>query len=444
MLFVMFEKEMIFMKSIHLISEKGFSILSAKAERINKKAKRTVVYLSIVGDGWKAVNGIAVHKLEVLLYVPLGFGESEAKADILAIKYRDYADEAAPVIVHAVEDGVELDKTWFSDDFSCHHCGTHRNRKIAYIVRMKRTKKVVQVGRACLTDVLGVAPERFMTLLKYFEDFEDELLADEKDDESDSDFHEYHAPSWYSVDDFLGVAVHVTTREGRYVRTKDDYGDRNPNSTFEMVSREIVNADSLTKEERRTADYVKAWYLSLDKKDEFGLNVQNILKKEFCSKANAALLAFLPNAYNKHLAYEAEKKRKEELASRLSNEFVGEVGKRLRNIPVQLVGCHTFMVQGHTYYEQENGGKEMAFYDFVDADGNILSWKTDKFAYAKGLSYDDKFSCLCEFFDDRGNVVEDAPTIVLSGTVKEFNEYKGKKKTILTRCRWTPQVVSAE
>lgn len=432
------------MKSIHVVSESSFAVLLAKAERINKKAGKTLVYLSIIGDKWVTVNDVASHKLEVLLYVPLGFGEAEAKADILAIKYRDYADEAAPVIVHAVEDGVELDNTWFSDDFSCHHCGTHRNRKIAYIVRMKRTKAVVQVGRACLTEVLGIAPERFMTLLKYFENFEDALETGEKDDESDPEtIREYHAPSWYRVDDFLGTAVRVTAREGGYVRTRDDYGDRNPNSTFEMVSREIVNSDGLSKDERRTASSVKEWYLALDKKDEFGLNVQNILKKEFCSEANAALLAFLPNAYDKHLAYEAEKKRKEKLAKKLSNEFVGEVGKRLRNIPVQVVGCHTFMVQGYTYYEQEHG-KEMAFYDFVDAHGNILSWKTDKFAYAKGMSYSDDFSCLCEFFDERGNVVKDAPSIVLSGTVKEFNEYKGKRKTILTRCRWTPQVVAAE
>lgn len=430
------------MKSIHIVSESSFSVLLAKAEKINKKAKKMVVYLSIIGDKWATVNNVTTHKLEVLLYVPLGFGEAEAKADILAIKYRDYADEAAPVIVHAVEDGVELDKTWFSDDFSCHHCGTHRNRKIAYIVRMKRTKEVVQVGRACLTEVLGIAPERFMTLLKYFENFEDALETGEKDDESDPEaIHEYHAPSWYRVDDFLGTAVHVTAREGGYVRTRDDYGDRNPNSTFAMVSREIVNSDELSKDERRTASSVKEWYLALDKKDEFGLNVQNILKKEFCSEANAALLAFLPNAYSKHLAYEAEKKRKEELTEKLSNEFVGEVGKRLRNIPVQVVGCHTFMVQGYTYYEQEHG-KEMAFYDFVDAHGNILSWKTDKFAYAKGMSYRDNFSCLCEFFDESGNVVKDAPSIVLSGTVKEFNEYKGTKKTILTRCRWTPQIAS--
>lgn len=432
------------MKSVHVVSESSFAVLSAKAERINKKAGKTVVYLSIVGDGWETINDIATHKLKVLLYVPLGFGEAETKADILAIKYRDVADEAAPVIVHAVGDGVELDKAWFADDFSCHHCGTKRNRKIAYIVREKRSQKVMQVGRACLTDVLGIAPERFMTLLKYFENFEDELADGEKDDESDSeDFHEYHAPSWYFVDDFLGVTVRVTKREGCYVRTRDDYGDRNPNSTFGMVSREIVNADFLTKEERQEAADAKAWYLSLDKKDEFGLNVQSILKKEFCSETNAALLAFLPNAYNKHLAYEEEKKRKERLASKLSNEFVGEVGKRLRNIPVQVVGCHAFMVQGYTYYEQEHG-KEMAFYDFVDAHGNILSWKTDKFAHAKGMSYSDDFSCLCEFFDERGNVVKDAPSIVLSGTVKEFNEYKGKKKTILTRCRWTPQIASAK
>lgn len=85
-----------------------------------------------------------------------------------------------------------------------------------------------------------------------------------------------------------------------------------------------------------------------------------------------------------------------------ASEWVGEVGERLKKIPVTLVGVYGF--DGKYGYSQ--------VVKFQDENGNALTWFT-----AVHISVQVGDSCL------------------LTGTVKKHDEYKGEKTTILTRCR---------
>ena len=84
------------------------------------------------------------------------------------------------------------------------------------------------------------------------------------------------------------------------------------------------------------------------------------------------------------------------------SEWVGEVGERLKKIPVTLIGVYGF--DGKYGYSQ--------VIKFQDENGNTLTWFT-----AVHISVQVGDSCL------------------LTGTVKKHDEYKGEKTTILTRCR---------
>jgi len=84
------------------------------------------------------------------------------------------------------------------------------------------------------------------------------------------------------------------------------------------------------------------------------------------------------------------------------SEWVGEVGKRLKDIPVTLVSVHGF--EGKYGYSQ--------VVKFEDENKNIYIWFT-------GVEIK----------------VEPGESCFLTGTVKDHSEYKGERSTVLTRCK---------
>ena len=94
-----------------------------------------------------------------------------------------------------------------------------------------------------------------------------------------------------------------------------------------------------------------------------------------------------------------------DIARKAVSNYVGNIGDKL-NMTVVL--DHT------AWFDFRMGWKEerMFIHTFRDICGNTLVWKT-----SKSLMFDN------------------GDTVVLTGTVKEFNEYKGEKQTVLTRCK---------
>ena len=108
------------------------------------------------------------------------------------------------------------------------------------------------------------------------------------------------------------------------------------------------------------------------------------------------------------LAAEAEAARI--AAQKAISKHVGEVGKRYT----------TAAVLDHTAWFEVDSfrgfGKDTVYiHTFKDAEGNVLIWKT-----SKGLGIENII---------KGDAVE------ITGTVKEHNEYKDEKQTVLTRCK---------
>ena len=84
------------------------------------------------------------------------------------------------------------------------------------------------------------------------------------------------------------------------------------------------------------------------------------------------------------------------------SEWIGEVGDRLKELPVTLVGVYGF--NGRYGYSQ--------IIKFKDENGNILTWFT-----AVNITVEVGAKCL------------------LSGTIKKHDQYKDQKTTIVTRCK---------
>lgn len=95
-------------------------------------------------------------------------------------------------------------------------------------------------------------------------------------------------------------------------------------------------------------------------------------------------------------------------AEESTSEYMGNIGEKL-SVVVSYI--HTASWENsfggwlnHTSYTN--------LHTFKDKEGNIYVWKTDKYIEA-----------------DYGDI------LVLTGTIKDHNEYKGVKQTVLTRCK---------
>ena len=97
------------------------------------------------------------------------------------------------------------------------------------------------------------------------------------------------------------------------------------------------------------------------------------------------------------------------------SDFVGEVGKRLE---LTLTINREFTFESHFGYRTQ----ENSIYLMSDTDGNVFTWKT-----AGGIA------CLNE--KGRWEWANVGDKVVLKGTVKEHEVYKGVKQTVLTRCK---------
>ncbi len=104
----------------------------------------------------------------------------------------------------------------------------------------------------------------------------------------------------------------------------------------------------------------------------------------------------------------AEKERK------AISQYVGNIGDRLKKVPVTYVFGTTF----NSFYGI------VTLLKFVDGNGNVLIWKTN--------------SCP-EVLDENGKdvVIDTGDKLYITGTIKEHNEYNDEKQTILTRCKLT-------
>ena len=130
---------------------------------------------------------------------------------------------------------------------------------------------------------------------------------------------------------------------------------------------------------------------------DYAENAVRVHWSEFYSTTAWGDMHPLPDAQKK-----ADAMIKGDEEEEVPSEWIGEVGDKLKELPVTLVGVYGF--NGRYGYSQ--------VVKFKDENGNILTWFT-----AVNIT------------------VEVGSACKLSGTIKKLDEYKNQKCTILTRCK---------
>ena len=301
-----------------------------------------------------------------------------------------------------VAPGQELPRQYWEAPCNCDHCGTKRNRLDTFVLREEATGEYKQIGRQCVRDFIGYDNPADMYWWMG--------VLDTMESDSENWGSGYRSQPLYSVERILQIAAGAVklhgyrsrkmVEEGRAQVTTSSYISdlfmRFPNGEPQYVAN--VRAESYTAESAATAkvvlDWVAGWDDATKNKSEFNFNVSTLFAKGFCRGKDFGLLACL------HTMYLREQDMLQARVVR-SNLHVGEVGQK---IAVQVTIKKVTTMQG--FY----GVTDMALME--DEAGNMFKWVASNFPDFK-----------------EGDVV------VLRGTVKAHDEYKGRNQTVVTRCK---------
>ena len=330
-------------------------------------------------------------------------------------------------IVTSIGD-AEIDPAWYTAKSRCDHCGTNRFRAVTFICRKNGEYK--QVGRTCLKDYTGIAPEAAVM----FAEVSDLFPGDEWEME-EREFAGSGVARMYDVTEVIAHACDAIAKHG-YI--KSEYQNSTKEQVFDALDGKAdPTAESMTKAavivewlkergvkaraDQKELDrlYHMAYDGDYDIRDE-RLHREYIAKRDrwdrvgdlerncavmaesgFAKANHIGMLAYIPIAYDKYMERKArEEQREAERAAQSVSAHVGNVGDRIT--------INTATATLITSWETQYGWTYL--YKFTDADNNVFVW-----------------------FASRCVNVTDGATI--KGTVKDHTERDGVKQTVLTRCK---------
>jgi len=286
----------------------------------------------------------------------------------------------------------------------CDHCQTKRIRKDTYVLQSE-TGEWKQVGRNCLADFLRT--ENAAGLAEYAEllaGLDGELGAYEDEGFGGSGIRVY----WNTLTLLTQVACCVradgwcsrTEARNSYVpkcATVDAALNCFDQNFWDRLTASKQAAYTPTEEDKAKATGAIEWAqsLSADVTNDYLWNIRVVSQREQIGPREAGLAGSIIAAYNRYLEQEMARKYERDNPS----NWFGEVGKR---------EVFTFTVMG--LREMENDFGLTTLVTFRDAAGNRAKW-----------------FCSGECSMEVGSVV------TVKATVKEHDEYKGSKQTLLSR-----------
>lgn len=386
-----------------------YKIFEANMERLEKKLKRIEAkcnkygcefHYQEIGETYETVHGLN-GELATGRFVLV---EAEGVAKLNNWEFVATVQHESPVnVIRSFKTEYTIPERYYTAEPVCEHCGSKRRRKDTYIVRNTVTGEFKQVGKSCLKDFTGGLDA---SAVAQYISFFDELIKGKGIDADD-----FGCCQYYPVKDVLQYAVEAANVYG-YVKSYDDYGNVNGNSTKLVVCGMLSgNAEVVKQCDKDGFDFgregnidkvakIVEYVSGMDMQLGYVSNLKALICKEYCSRRDIGIICSAVACYGKEVERQARKRMQEEENATLQNAWFGCVGDRVA------VACKSCKLL--TSWDSQYGTTYL--YKFVSANGYVFTWKTNK-------SLD----------------VENVHGLV--GTVKNHSEYNGWKQTELTRCK---------
>lgn len=390
-----------------------YTVLNSMSEEICKKIKRIVKkceknhidYTFNVSEPYNKVVSVNDSDFEVCLV--------DLNLDV-TFKFNGWCSlgmvQRKDGIVQCYFNNADLIRQYKDTDFHCDHCHkkVHRN-SVVILENESGARKVV--GTSCVKEFtsgldgnLIAEVNDYMNILK----MRDSELRCLMRGEDDADvFFESHGVRTYKVEDIVSAAK----------RLVDKYGFE-PSGSMNATCKFIMDEYDRTKIESEATDAIE-WIKSLSEdevtKSSYLFNLKQIIDAGYCTARHFGFLASLIPSYRK-----SEYKRLLDAKNSNNNkvsEYVGSVGDKI-SVKVKYINTYTY----NTGFGSSN------IHLFMDDNGNIFKWSTNS-----RLEYtvkDDHSNYSQWYYLDKG------ATIQLTGKIKDHNEYRNQKQTVLTRCKY--------
>jgi len=281
----------------------------------------------------------------------------------------------------------------------CEHCNSDRKRKYTFIVRHIETDTYKMVGKSCLKDFLGhVDPQFYASYL--------EIINISDDNEFDG--IPYTAMK-YDIQSYMNIVTAVIREKGFLSRSKASEleGVLPTSDIAEKIITDIRGKYTIdiTDNDKKLAEDALNWCKNLP---EYNLNdymysIHLLSQERTIRTKDFDFVASIIPAYVKMIEKQIEAERKATMTKEQSiSDYVGTPGEKIQIELTYVKFFHYDTMFGTTWIHK-----------FEDNNGNIFVWKTSK--------------ALTD--------IKCSDSLKLKGSIKEHNEYKGEKQTILTRCK---------
>ncbi len=314
-------------------------------------------------------------------------------------------------IIHHIGNNIEVPERYYNVAPYCEHCNVNRYRKNSFIIHNVKTDEFKQVGKTCLNDFTGNVNAEW--LASFYSMFS-KLAIFEAPQGGYNNSERY-----FSIIDVLTYTVAVTNIYG-YCKSGSD------NATGEIVKDfYIVNecggypfkeVNKCIKEKMQSVNFkitthdveiakeIIAYVNTMQDNNNYTHNIKTLCASTMVSYGNVNLLVSAITCYNRNIERKAKEEARKKEASK--SNHIGNIKDKL-TINIASWKCLTSWSNCYDGYHETT----TFLYQFVDNDGNVFTWKTQK------------------FFDDDVTLHE------ITGTVKAHNVFRDAKQTELTRCK---------
>lgn len=276
----------------------------------------------------------------------------------------------------------------------CDHCKTGAKRLQSYIILNIETMETMQVGSACLKEFLGINAEIYGELYSTVEEFQKLPCGS-------------GCRKYYDVKYIIDCAIQLVDNYGytpSVTYDKDGIPTHHEDSTTNAI-KALMHREQLPKKyigfkftfnDVETENKRQSIIDFINKVDINGngfiANAKLIINNSYVDIGKVGILAAC-------VQFKISYDREQERLSKLSSEFVGNVGDK-----IELKGCSIKLV---TSYESEYG---YVYVYRIENNGNVFIWKTSK--------------------------IFDVETATVKGTIKGYSTYRDEKQTVLTRVKF--------
>lgn len=390
------------MEKTFVIYAGAFELVKTNIDKVNKRIAKmpgfNPIEVEIIDTFYKTFGEDSASYAKYKMYEIKVIGQIPFFDGWEFIAMLDFDRVTKTVFVHGLNGKTIPAEYLEKKSISCEHCGHKRYRTKSFIIYNAKENRHMEVGSTCLKKFFKTDISKLIPFIGAF----DSIAEPEN-----FGFGNGHSSFYINTLEVIIAAKYQIDRHG-YVSKSKAYNhnlyiqDQRERifSTYERVFNFIGTVEQLKikNADIRHAKNAIEYFAGLDCLDnDYLINLKQIAGVDLVSSEKVGYAVSMIVAYDKAM----EKKADLEKAKTKPSNHIGQVGERLKKIPVKIVLKR--------YFDNQFG--ETTLYKMADDEGNIYT----------------SFYSGCKFDFDKGEKV------ILTGTVKKHDEYNEVKQTVLNR-----------